>query len=52
MPSRQDYARFFKEADKDGSGSLSMDELVKAIRKAGFKGSDSQLKVSLYKCHN
>ena len=45
MPSRADYEKFFNEADTDKSGELTFDELLKMMRKRGFKGSDSQIRV-------
>ena len=40
------FAKFFHEADKDGSGSLTMDEVVAAMRTAGFVGTDQEIKYS------
>ena len=45
MPSKQDYEEFFTDADKDGSGSLSFDELVTTLKNKGYKGTDNDLKV-------
>ncbi|XP_013388478.1 calmodulin-like protein 3 [Lingula anatina] len=38
------YEAFFKNADKDGSGSLTFDELAQTLRNSGYKGSDETLK--------
>lgn len=40
----RDYTKFFTEADTDNSGALTKAELTKACRKAGFRGSDQDLK--------
>ena len=48
MPGREDYERFFRDADTDESGTLTLDELVIALRKAGYGGTDEQLKVITY----
>ena len=45
MPSAADYEKFFAEADADGSGSLTFNELLKVLRKKGYKGSDDDIKV-------
>lgn len=44
MSSRADYERFFRQADADGSGSLSTAELVGMLKKQGYRGSDSQIR--------
>jgi Ca2+-binding EF-hand superfamily protein len=36
----------FDEADKDKSGSLSVDEVIDILRSQGFKGSQDEAKVS------
>ena len=41
------YERFFKEADKDGSGYLTLDELTAMLRMKGYKESDTKIKVRL-----
>ncbi|XP_013383809.1 calmodulin-like [Lingula anatina] len=38
------FEAFFKNADKDGSGSLTFDELAQTLRNSGYKGSDETLK--------
>ena len=48
MPGRDDYESFFRDADTDESGTLTLDELVIALRKAGYGGTDEQLKVITY----
>lgn len=40
------YELFFREADKDGSGYLTLDELIKLLREKGYKKSDDSIKVS------
>ena len=45
MPSKSDYERFFKDADVDGSGNISFDELVTVLRKRGYRGTDKELRV-------
>ena len=49
MPSH--YENFFRLADKDGSGFLTLDELIATLRQNGYKESDAKIKVSLIK-HN
>ncbi|KAI0230712.1 hypothetical protein LSAT2_018915 [Lamellibrachia satsuma] len=44
MPSKADYEKFFTDADTDGSGSLSFDELVGVLRKRGYRGTNAELK--------
>jgi len=39
------YRRFFEDADVDGSGFLSQDELIGALRKNGYSGDDDKIKV-------
>ena len=39
--------KFFKEADKDNSGQLSLQELAEALRNAGYKGSDEEILVKV-----
>ena len=52
MDVKQRYEEFFREADKDNSNYLDLDELVEVMRKKGYKGTDAQIKVSsgLYRC--
>jgi Ca2+-binding EF-hand superfamily protein len=38
------YERFFKEADKDGSGYLTLAELTNMLRMKGYKDSDDKIK--------
>lgn len=38
------YKQFFQEADKDGSGFLTLDELTAVLRKKGYKGTDANIK--------
>ena len=45
MPTEQDYMNFFKEADADGSGELTLDELKGILRRKGYSKSDSEIKV-------
>jgi Ca2+-binding EF-hand superfamily protein len=44
MPSTADYEKFFDEADADGSGSLTFNELLKVLKKKGYKGSEDDIK--------
>jgi len=39
------YEQFFREADKDGSGFLTVDELIKLLRDKGYKESDDKIRV-------
>ena len=36
------------DADADGSGYLTVNELVAALRKGGYKGTDRQIKVGFF----
>jgi len=45
------YERFFREADKDGNGYLTFDELIHIIREKGYRGSDDKLRVSIITRH-
>jgi len=38
------YEKIFKEADKDGSGSLTLSEVTTMLRKNGYKESDEKIK--------
>jgi len=40
------YETFFREADKDGSGYLTVDELIALLRQKGYKASDEKIRVS------
>jgi len=40
------YEQFFHEADKDGSGYMTVDELIKLLREKGYKASDEKIHVS------
>ena len=44
--SRQDYLDFFRAADSDQDGFISMKELRVMLREHGYKGSDSDINVS------
>jgi len=39
------YQKFFEDADADGSGYLSQDELISALRKNGYTGDDDKITV-------
>ena len=39
------YEKFFRDADADDSGYLTIDELVTALRKGGYKGNEQQIRV-------
>jgi len=39
------YELFFREADKDASGFLTLDELIQLLRQKGYKASDEKIKV-------
>jgi len=39
------YEQFFREADTDKSGFLTLDELTTLLRKKGYKESDDKIKV-------
>ena len=46
MPSREEqFDQFFAEADADGSGELTLDELLGMMKKRGYTGSDGDIKV-------
>jgi len=40
------YEVFFREADTDGSGYLTIDELMQILRDRGYKASDDKIRVS------
>jgi len=42
--STSSYERIFKEADKDGSGSLTLSEVTTMLRKNGYGESDAKIK--------
>jgi len=39
------YTQFFDLADADGSGFLTLEELLSAMRKGGYTGDDDKIKV-------
>jgi len=41
------YEQFFREADKDGNGHLTVDELIQLLRQKGYKASDEKIRVSI-----
>ena len=45
--SDEQYLQFFKETDRDGSGTLTMGELVSMLRAKGYSGSDTKIRVLL-----
>ena len=45
MPSKEEYEQFFIDADTDKNGSLSFTELIVLLRKNGYNGTDSEIKV-------
>lgn len=45
MASKSDLEQLFHEADKDKSGSLTLQELCSAMRRLGYTGSDDVIKV-------
>ena len=50
------YKKFFAEADADGSGYLTLEELIAILRKKGYKDSDNKIRVfiinSYFACLN
>jgi len=38
------YEKFFRDADKDGSGYLTLEELTTILRSKGYKESDAKIK--------
>ena len=47
MSSYDHITKFFAEADADGSGYLTLDELTAALRRNGYKGTDYEIRVSI-----
>jgi len=45
--SADNYKRFFTEADADGSGYLTLEELSAILRKNGYKGTDCEIRVGI-----
>ena len=45
MSSADRYRQFFTEADADGSGYLTIQELVSILKAKGYKGCDEDIKV-------
>ena len=41
------YKAFFEEADADGSGQLTLDELTAALRRRGYTDSDTKIRASI-----
>ena len=46
MAQQDAYEKFFRDADVDESGFLTIDELIVALRKGGYKGTDEQIRVN------
>jgi len=44
------YEQFFKDADKDSSGSLTLTELTDLLRKQGFKDADTKIQAMFRSC--
>lgn len=42
--SKEKYIQFFRESDKDGSGTITMVELMKVLREKGYAGTDAKIK--------
>ena len=40
------YETFFRDADVNNDGHLSLQELISTLRKYGYKKSDDEIKVS------
>jgi len=40
------FEKFFREADTDGSGYLTVDELIALLCQKGYKASDEKIRVS------
>ena len=47
---RKNLESFFKTADKDDSGQLTLKELKAALRDQGYKGADKKIDVSYRAC--
>lgn len=45
--STDNYQRFFVEADTDGSGYLTLEELTDILEKRGYKEGRGKIRVSL-----
>lgn len=48
MADSQAYVDFFKEADVNGDGELSLQELIDILKKHGYSGSDQEIAVSKF----
>jgi len=40
------FEQFFRAADKDGSGFLTVDEMIQLLRQQGYRQSDDKIRVS------
>jgi len=49
MATKADLEQLFREADTDGNNFLTLDELVKAMKKLGYKGDDDVIKAYFVK---
>ena len=45
MADRNDLEKFFREADVDRSGNLTVTELTVILNKYGYRGTDAEIKV-------
>ena len=45
MATKADLEQLFRQADVDGNNYLTLEELCTAMRKLGYKGDDSVIKV-------
>ncbi|ESO00951.1 hypothetical protein HELRODRAFT_175454 [Helobdella robusta] len=44
MASDDRYMQFFRETDKDGSGTLTVQELITMLKSKGYAGSDTKIR--------
>lgn len=47
MTTRREFLQFFRDADKDGSGYLSADELGNILKAFGYNLTEAQVHVSI-----
>lgn len=42
------YEKFFRESDDDNNGYLTVGELVKALKRGGYRGTERDIKVTFH----
>lgn len=52
MHGKANFEKFFRDADEDSDGYLSLDELAEVLTKYGYRCTQEEIQVSWYKENN